>query len=933
MIVAFMIAGSALANGGSMYSPGSLNAQPGGMLGGVSSHAEIAGNCEACHAAPWEVDTMDDRCSACHVNIAEELKDPTSIHRKMHDIDPNAECRTCHPEHNGPTALLTVLEGWRFPHDATHYSLKGHQLTTNNEPFLCADCHGDDVTSFDQLTCLECHTRMDMTFMVDHQITFGKNCLECHDGVDRFGDDFDHNKFTFKLMGKHAVVKCSQCHMTATTVAALQATSQKCSSCHNADDPHKGSLGTDCASCHSPEGWKPSSFDHNRSVFKLDGAHVNVACENCHMDIAFKGTPQDCASCHKQIDPHKEQLGTACEKCHNTSDWKTVNFDHSLSVFPLVGKHKNVECKQCHKNSLFKGTPQDCASCHMDVHMGQLGKDCARCHTPNDWKLTHFDHDTAAFKLTGSHKTVDCKLCHINGVFKNTSKDCFSCHAAQDVHKGQFGRDCGACHKPTKWLDVTFDHNTTAFPLIGEHTNLACNSCHRNGVFKGTPKECYSCHAKDDYHNGQLGEVCSTCHVPTGWNNVVFDHNTSAFPLTGKHSELACSQCHQSGQYKIPVDCVSCHSEPAFHTGAFGTNCMQCHTTTGWSPATFIGEHPIELGQNLLDHHGATCKTCHTTTVNEFTCLACHKTNPIGPKDSAPGITSTPALTTDTSGINEPDVLNSIAPSNINVGDTSQVMVSVNNIPAQGYTSAEFTCTYDPALVEVSNISLGNLFGPDEVSGIFGPQNGSFILSVAGSNGKKALGSGVAFTFNAKGLQAGQTMIECKARVSEGLNVLQSILTIPSNMTVAEIVPTPTAIPTSVSVIGQVLANKLVAIRLYNPDDSIAATGTTNPDGSFNITVPGGTYTIVASAEGFLSAQSSVTAVNGSVISMPVVSLVPGDIDNNGVINQFDVLTIRMNYGNAIPTAADLNNDGVINVLDLGILAENYGRSGALLWQ
>jgi hypothetical protein len=89
----------------------------------------------------------------------------------------------------------------------------------------------------------------------------------------------------------------------------------------------------------------------------------------------------------------------------------------------------------------------------------------------------------------------------------------------------------------------------------------------------------------------------------------------------------------------------------------------------------------------------------------------------------------------------------------------------------------------------------------------------------------------------------------------------------------------------------------------------------------------------MASAEGFLNAQGSVTAVNGSLISMPSVSLIAGDIDNNSVINQLDVLTIRMNYDTVIPAAADLNNDGVINVLDLGILAENYGKSGALLWK
>ena len=282
--------------------------------------------------------------------------------------------------------------------------------------------------------------------------------------------------------------------------------------------------------------------------------------------------------------------------------------------------------------------------------------------------------------------------------------------------------------------------------------------------------------------------------------------------------------------------------------------------------------------------------------------------------------------------MNEPIVVTSITPFNLHVRDTSQVTINLNNVPTQGYTGTEFTCTYDPALVEVSNISIGNLFGPDAVSGIFGPQNGSFILAVAGSQGRKLSDSGIVFTFNAKGLQAGQTNVECKARVSEGLNALQSIGSQAATMTIVDTPPTATNLPASASIAGQILASKSVTIRLYNPDNSIAATSTANPDGTFHLTVQGGTYTITASAEGFLSAQSPVTSVNGGSISKPVMSLIPGDVDGNGVIDQLDALTIRMNYNNSTPAAADLNNDGVIDVLDLGILAENYGRSGVLLW-
>lgn len=368
--------------------------------------------------------------------------------------------------------------------------------------------------------------------------------------------------------------------------------------------------------------------------------------------------------------------------------------------------------------------------------------------------------------------------------------------------------------------------------------------------------------------------------------------------------------------------------------GAFGTNCVQCHTTSGWSPAAFIGTHFTALGQNFLDHHEATCQTCHTTTVHEYTCLACHETDPLSQAGITPvptASTSTP-VPTETQTALEPNVLTFMTPSNIQVGDTSQLTVSLNNVPAQGYASTEFTCTYDPALVDVSNFNVGNLFGSDSVSSVSGPQHGSFILAVAGSHGQKAANSGTAFTFEAKGLQAGTATVECKARVSDGLSALQSISSLASTLTINGVTPTLTAMPTLASITGQVLASKLVTVRLYNPDNSIAATGVTNPDGTFNFTVPGGTYVITASAEGFLNAQGSVVLANGTINSKSVISLIAGDVDGNGVVDQMDALTIRMNYNNATPSAADLNNDGVINVLDLGILAENYGKSGALVW-
>jgi hypothetical protein len=106
-----------------------------------------------------------------------------------------------------------------------------------------------------------------------------------------------------------------------------------------------------------------------------------------------------------------------------------------------------------------------------------------------------------------------------------------------------------------------------------------------------------------------------------------------------------------------------------------------------------------------------------------------------------------------------------------------------------------------------------------------------------------------------------------------------------------------------------------------------------NSDGTFSLTVLAGTYTVVATASGFLNAQGPAVLIAGQTTTKATISLIAGDIDGNGVIDQFDAMTIGMNYNTATPDAADLNADGVINVLDLEILAGNYRASGALDWQ
>ncbi len=326
-----------------------------------------------------------------------------------------------------------------------------------------------------------------------------------------------------------------------------------------------------------------------------------------------------------------------------------------------------------------------------------------------------------------------------------------------------------------------------------------------------------------------------------------------------------------------------------------------------------------------------------------------------------------------------PYVYTEVALSSIERGGSTLANVGLGNVPAQGYTSTEFTCTYDAGLVEISQITPTELFGPDPVMAINGPQDGTFIVAIAGSRGSKATTSGVAFTYNAKGLQEGQTTLECQARISTGDKTLTSIEHIPAELTIGgcgplptptsvtcstpammpeplqtlepeetltpepetsplpEVTPAPTATATAApdafgALTGQVYANKEITVSLYDADRSLVGSTVAKMDGTFRLEAPAGDYTIIATAGGHLNAQGAATLNTGQATVMPMVNLPAGDIDGNNRIDSFDALTIGMNYNLAIPTA-DLNNDGIINVLDLELLAKSYQKSGPSTWQ
>jgi Class III cytochrome C family. len=444
LITLFAIVGIAFASGGQMFSAGELNAELGQSYGGVNSHAQI-NECKACHTAPWETATMADRCASCHTDIAAQMFDVAKLHGAITKQNPNLACRDCHPEHRGATAALVDMNGGNFPHEALGYSLSGHQFKATREAFTCDDCHHGDVTTFASDSCQTCHRQMDIAFTQAHTLSFGTDCLACHDGVDKYGDDFNHSAFVFQLNGNHADGSCSKCHLDARTVLDLQSAPQDCFSCHSSSDPHVGRFGQDCAACHTPDGWKPAKFDHNLAAFKLEGEHAEVACADCHKNDVYQGVPSDCYSCHQKDDEHNGQFGTDCSACHTPNDWEDATFDHNLSAFKLDGAHTQVRCEQCHQNGVFKGTPSACISCHADpaFHAGAFGADCVSCHNTSNWNQAGFNlaHPEPSVDEGGSgitHGGATCRQCHPSTLQQAA---CTDCHDSNNPGDGEGGDD------------------------------------------------------------------------------------------------------------------------------------------------------------------------------------------------------------------------------------------------------------------------------------------------------------------------------------------------------------------------------------------------------------------------------------------------------------------------------------------------------------
>jgi hypothetical protein len=519
------------------FSPGEL----------ARAHEKLEGmnHCADCHEVGKEISGV--KCLTCHLEIKKEL----DLKRGYHFAVGGSNCVTCHKDHMGKDARITVFDRSHFDHTKTGFALTGKHATR-----ACDDCHTAKFVKDPEIAkkrrktalglnaaCISCHEDR-------HRGVLGTDCNSCHSTTAwKPASNFDHSKTKFVLLGKHRAVACDKCHKEPTagneSRTSILGTRNftDCTPCHTSQHGPKFSSQT-CMSCHAPTGWnevREQQFNHDLTNFKLRGKHASVKCQDCHKTNAkapsgrvLKLAHGKCTDCH--ADHHQGEFLVKylndCAKCHTEDGFRPSLYSlvrHDESRFQLRGAHMAVPCARCHNPSssdrpVFRFSNLKCASCHKDPHggqfknlMGEVG--CTRCHSTDEWKKTTFDHTTTSFALVGKHQAVSCSNCHKPGTknimvqYRGVSTKCESCHA--DPHAKQFAANgatnCTACHTPNGWTLLVFDHEKqSSFSLTGGHKKVACRSCHREEQigdktilrYKPLSSKCESCHAQKEMKNG-----------------------------------------------------------------------------------------------------------------------------------------------------------------------------------------------------------------------------------------------------------------------------------------------------------------------------------------------------------------------------------------------------------------------------------------------